>query len=155
MTSHRRLWRTGNSVGALALATSGCAAEEGDDHQVTTSSVSASATASPCPSGAAAEAWPEAVPAQMPVPAGLDVIDIQPEGISQAITFRTTQSITDAAVFLALQLPAAGFTLHGGDSEENEVDQPFTGHNTRGNFKLAAIEPCLLQGVLVISASDY
>lgn len=85
------------------------------------------------------------------MPPGLNVTDTRREGTSQAIRFTTTQSIKQASVLLAQGLPAAGFTLHGGDSEENEIDQPFTGHGRRGTVKLRTAGPCLLQGVLVIS----
>jgi len=81
----------------------------------------------------------------------LVVRETRRQGTAQVIRFTTVQSIKQVSVFLAHRLPAAGFTLHGGDSETSEVDQPFTGHDRRGTFKLHAAGPCLLQGVLVIS----
>jgi len=87
----------------------------------------------------------------MPVPPGLRVIATKRAGAADEVTFQTSQSIKEASIFLATGLPAAGFPLRGGDSEAEEVDQPFTGHGRRGTFKLHSTAPCALQGVLVIS----
>ncbi len=91
------------------------------------------------------------MPPELPLPPGLHVIETRRAGISDVIRFRTGQSIKEASAFLAQGLPSTGFTLHGGDSEATEVDQPFSGHGRRGTFKLHATGPCAVEGVLVIS----
>ncbi len=91
------------------------------------------------------------MPAEMPRPPGLRVLKAQGSGEIYRVSFQATQSIKEASQFLALQLPAAGFSLHGGDSEAGEIDQPFAGHGKRGSFKIQSTStPCTLQGVLVI-----
>lgn len=154
MTSRRQYGGVGVLLVSLSVAMSSCVAD-GQRGDVRAQSLPPSDTTSsnptPCPAGATVEKWPGVVPQLMPVPPGLGVISTRPEGASIVVRFAATQSIKEASVFLARRLPAAGFTLHGGDSEENEVDQPFTGYGVRGTFKLRDNGPCLLQGILVIS----
>lgn len=135
----------------LMLVAPACSADP--PRAATPHSRAASPSASPCPAGSQAQKWPATVPAELPVPPGLQVLKTGRSGTSDVISFRTSQSIKEAAVSLAQRLPAAGFTLRGGDSEADEVDQPFTGHGRRGAFKLQAKGPCVLEGVLVISPS--
>ncbi len=110
-------------------------------------------SAAPCPTAATSEKWPTWVPAELPVPPGLHILETRRTSTLDQVKFRTTLSVRDAARFLATQLPANGFALRGGDSEEDEVDQPFTGHGRRGTLKLQRTAPCTLTGVLNLSGA--
>lgn len=69
------------------------------------------------------------------------------------VRFTTAQSLTDAARFLVARLPKAGYTLRRGDSEGDEVDQPFSGRGHRASIKLRGASRCVTQGTLVTQAS--
>ncbi len=136
-------------VAAVTVSTSACSSSASQP----AGSPAASTSATSCPTDTAADAWPAITPQGLPVPPGLNVIDTTVNGASHQIRFTTAQSIKQASAFLAQSLPAAGFTLHGGDSEEAEVDQPFTGKGQRASVRLHAKGPCLLEGVLVLTPS--
>jgi hypothetical protein len=47
-----------------------------------------------------------------------------------------------AADFFGDELPAHGFELGFGDSEQGEAEAPFTGHGVRGKWKVNDIADC-------------
>jgi hypothetical protein len=89
------------------------------------------------------------VPADLPRPPGVRVIDVQnPRDAVQVVRFTTPTSLRQSVLFVVEQLPKAGFVLGRGDAEPSEADAPFVRGDVRGAFRMVATEPCQTTWVL-------
>lgn len=140
---------------ALALALVALLAGCGGAPRATSASSPApagGASPTPCPAGSAAPVrWPQAVPADLPVPPTTRLASTErtPEGLV-LVRFSTSQSVRDGVVFLVGALQPAGFTIGRGDAEGTEADVPFTRGSTRGLLKMLAQGPCRTSWVLAV-----
>lgn len=105
-----------------------------------------------CTGGASGQAWPEQVPAELPVPPTAQIGDVQErdDGLT-VIKFDTTTSLRQSITFVLGSLPRAGYVLGRGDAEATEADAPFSNDKHYGVLRMVAVDDCRTTWLLAIA----
>lgn len=105
-----------------------------------------------CTGGLAAQAWPEQVPAELPVPptAQIGAVQEREDGLT-VIQFDTSTSLRQSITFVLGSLPRAGYVLGRGDAEATEADAPFADDTHRGVLRMVAVDDCRTTWLLAIA----
>ena len=148
------------AVVVVAMVASACgtggepSAKDSTDGSASPSTSAGASSSTGCPSSSATPAaWGSDVPADLPRLAGMEVTGGDETAGVQHVTFTAPSSFSDAVAFYLQQLPAAGFRLGTGDSEESEADIPFDKGGQQFSLKLRGVpDPCQTQGLLSIGA---
>ncbi|MGN6331687.1 MAG: hypothetical protein ACTHOD_08540 [Motilibacteraceae bacterium] len=109
-----------------------------------------------CAAEARAVARPNAVPADLPLPAGTVVTAADARsGGRTVVTGIAPTPFEDALVQLQQAFPAAGYALAAGEVEQRDAESNWAGHGLRGRWALRASPTCageVLVSVLVAPA---
>jgi hypothetical protein len=142
----RTLLAASLAAGAVLLA--GC----GGDEDPSPPKAAASSTDGACPSPAGdAQHWGGDVPSDIPRLPGMTVDSGDTTQGVQHVYFSVPMSFTDSVASYLEQLPAAGFALGTGDSEESEADIPFSKDGRQFSLKLRGVpDPCRTDGLLSV-----
>lgn len=105
-----------------------------------------------CAPKPASLAWPDPVPADLPVPPTATLTEVQErtDGLT-VVTFSTAISIRQSVLFLIEAMPRAGYTLARGDAESTEADAPFIKGDLRGVMRMIAVEACRTDWLMAIT----
>lgn len=104
----------------------------------------------PSPTGLA-QPWGGDVPDDIPGLPGMTLDSGDTTQGVQHVYFSVPMSFTDSVAAYLEQLPAAGFTLGTGDSEESEADIPFSKDGRQFSLKLRGVpDPCRTDGLLSV-----
>lgn len=134
------------AAGTVLLA--GC----GGDEPAPRPEASGSSADGSCPSPTGdAQSWGADVPDDIPGLPGMTVESGDTTQGVQHVYFTVPMSFTDSVAAYLEQLPAAGFTLGTGDSEESEADIPFSKGDRQFSLKLRGVpDPCRTDGLLSV-----
>lgn len=122
----------------VALSVGGC----GEDASESSASGPTITTLPDCAPAAATVALPDRFPEMFPLPTGTVVRDARDDGKTMNVEALVPGDIRDAARSLLDGLPAAGYELGEGDSEEHEAESHFNGNGFDGFFKLNTVGDC-------------
>lgn len=97
----------------------------------------------PCAKAGEAIPRPDELPADFPLPPGTVITSSATPYPGQLLIGAVIPGeLGDTASFFSTQLPAAGYEVGRGDSEQGESEAPFTGNGFRGKWKVNGIADC-------------
>lgn len=129
---------------ALALAAGALGGCGGGDDDSSSSSSEGGAPAVPaCGKRGSSISRPSGLPPDFPLPPGTVITSSQRPHPGQLLIGGVIPAdLRGAAVFFTDELPARGYQLGIGDSEQGEAEAPFSGHGFRGKWKVNGILNC-------------
>jgi hypothetical protein len=126
---------------ALAAGALGCGGGDGDSSSPPSDDAAPSVPA--CAKAGSTIPRPPDLPADFPLPPGTVITSSQNPHPGQLLIGGVIPAdLRGAAVFFSDELPARGYELGLGDSEQGEAEAPFSGHGFRGKWKVNGILNC-------------
>jgi hypothetical protein len=137
-----RVGGVGVCLALAAGALGGCGGGDGDSSPPRSDNAAPPAVPACAKAGSTIPRPPD-LPADFPLPPGTVITSSQNPHPGQLLIGGVIPAdLRGAAVFFSDELPARGYELGLGDSEQGEAEAPFSGHGLRGKWKVNGILNC-------------